>query len=127
MGELAVAYTGVYAVGITAEGIQLYNDLPLLGDKIEYLFGNATGTLHSIQRSLSMEAALNRIGLFDDPEGRMEVYKALYRAYSLLGNVEANAEGQNVVESMVWGPYGYMGMKSFWEGGKLITAWFFEH
>lgn len=36
---------------------------PIVGRKIEYIMGNATGNIHNIERSLEMEKTLNSIGI----------------------------------------------------------------
>ncbi|HET8682578.1 MAG TPA: hypothetical protein VFM54_11990, partial [Micromonosporaceae bacterium] len=41
-----------------------------LGAKLEYFFGNATGSAYNIQQSGEMATTLNRIGILDNPAGR---------------------------------------------------------
>ena len=44
--------------------------IPELGNKLDFLFGQATGSEHNIQRSQSMLRDLEGIGLSDTPEVR---------------------------------------------------------
>ena len=41
-----------------------------LGDKLDYLFGKASGDAHNIERSKAMQVELQRIGTHDTPSGR---------------------------------------------------------
>ena len=45
-----------------------------LGNKLDYIFGKATGDKHNIERSISMENLLNKIGIFDNASGREYIY-----------------------------------------------------
>ncbi len=55
---------------------------PILGRKIEYIMGNATGNIHNIERSLEMEKTLNSIGIFDNKAGRTLVKNAFDDAHA---------------------------------------------
>jgi hypothetical protein len=42
---------------------------PVIGNKLMYLFGKASGNAHNIQRSTDMARQLAQIGIFDNPAG----------------------------------------------------------
>lgn len=47
---------------------------------MEYVFGNATGAKHNIDRSIAMEKQLNSIGVFDNDTGiKLMHMKAILR------------------------------------------------
>ena len=54
---------------------------PIIGNKLEYAFGNATGSDHNISRSMQNENNLNSIGIFDNKEGRSLMRKYIDDAY----------------------------------------------
>ena len=105
---------------ITATGTALAPVLPELGNKLNYVFGQATGALHNIQRSTDMLNQLNRIGIFNNAAGRdlitRKITEAYYHAQPILQN-----NGRHIREIMVMGPNGGVKMQTIWEGAKLIT------
>ncbi|UAC49576.1 hypothetical protein K6959_07100 [Bacillus aquiflavi] len=56
--------------GITKDTVKVTPDF---GRKMDYVFGNATGNKHNIDRSIAMERQLNSIGIFDNKTGRKHV------------------------------------------------------
>jgi hypothetical protein len=96
----------------------------MINRKLDYIFGNASGTQHNINRSIDMERQLNRIGIYDNVEGREIVSDHLYNTYndptSILKVQEST--GRIIRESLLAGPEGIVKFRSIWEGSKLITV-----
>ena len=91
-----------------------------IGNKLEYVFGKATGAAHNIARSKQMLLQLQRIGIFDNKAGRAYLSKHLNEVFQFVeGEVQAN--GRTLRESLLMGPNGALKMNSIWDGDKLIT------
>jgi hypothetical protein len=103
-------------------GLDVIRDM--INRKLDYIFGNASGTQHNINRSIDMERQLNRIGIYDNVEGREIVSDHLYNTYidptSILKVQEST--GRIIRESLLAGPEGIVKFRSIWEGSKLITV-----
>lgn len=93
-----------------------------LGNKLDYLFGKATGSAHNISRSTSMLAQLQRIGIFDTAANR-----AFLQTYfnNVLRNskniITTQANGTVVRDSLLMGPNGGLKVVSFWQENRLIS------
>jgi len=75
-----------------------------------------------IQRSIDMLRQLNRIGIFDNSNGRNYIMQAFINAFkdtSTIRQIQDN--GRVVREFFLMGPYGGVKIQSIWEGAKLIT------
>ena len=97
--------------------------LPNLGSKLEYVFGNATGTAHNIERSQTMFGQLERIGLRDSPEARRYFTDLLLQVYGQPGVLQSN--GRVLRDFLVMGPKGALRAESIWEGDELITVFLY--
>ena len=97
--------------------------LPNLGNKLEYVFGNATGTAHNIERSQTMFGQLERIGLRDSPEARRYFTDLLQQAYQQPGILQSN--GRILRDFLVMGPNGALRAETIWEGDDLITVFLY--
>lgn len=96
---------------------------PNLGNKIDFVLGRATGRAHNIQRSRSMLASLNRIGLQDNAATRRlleENITAAYRDPSSI--VSSTVDGWIERESLLMGPGGGVKITTQWKGRDLISA-----
>lgn len=93
-----------------------------LGRKLEYVFGKATGSKHNIDRSVDMQRQLNKIGIFDNAEGRSIVQEHLETAFKNTTNGVVQKNGRMLKESLLTGPNGAVKVQSVWEGNKLITV-----
>jgi len=95
--------------------------LPVLGEKLAYLFGKATGRLHNLERTADLARQLARIGVYDNAAGR-----ALLRAHlgEVLNSVKGvlQADGAFTRESLLVGPNGFLKVESTWEGVRLTTV-----
>lgn len=92
---------------------------PELGRKIEYVFGNATGDVHNINRSQAMEAELLRIGIQDNAEGRAYMTQKFTDTYYDPNNIlRVQENGRVVKDSLIVGPSGALRMETVWEGNN---------
>jgi hypothetical protein len=97
--------------------------IPSLGRKLDYLFGQATGSAHNVRRSHDMFYQLRRIGISDNSAGRQYIADHLTAVLNNSRNVAAiQPNGRVVRESSLMGPFGGLKMESIWDGTKLITA-----
>ena len=94
---------------------------PEIGNKLDYAFGKATGNQRNISRSVDMERQLNRIGIFDNADGRSYLTQQLQNAFTDPSNVIMQENGRILKESLLSGPNGVVKMNSIWEGNRLIT------
>jgi hypothetical protein len=93
------------------------------GKKLEYIFGNATGTKHNIDRSIAMENQLKKIGILDDEAGRKLVLENLTKAFNDPSSILKEQENGRIVrESLLAGPDGFVKVESIWEDAKLVTV-----
>ncbi|WP_310551895.1 hypothetical protein [Paenibacillus glufosinatiresistens] len=96
---------------------------PEFGRKLEYIFGNATGSKHNIDRSIAMENQLKSIGIFDNQAGRELVLKNLTDDFKDPKSISKIQENGNVVrDPLIAGPNGLIKIESVWDGNKLITV-----
>lgn len=96
--------------------------IPELGRKLEYIFGNATGNAHNIQRSTDMARQLNRIGIHGDARGRELLTEHFAMVLNNPMNIVKEQGARTVRESLLSGPGGFLKMESVWENNKLITV-----
>jgi RHS repeat-associated protein len=92
-----------------------------IGTKLEFLFGKATGSIHNITRSTGMLKQLESIGIFDNAVGRSFLNSHLEEVYKSAKGI-VQTDGRILRESLIMGPNGGLGVKSYWEGNKLITV-----
>lgn len=129
-----VSATGVSAISVSGAGISaiasgsgaaikttLDKAEPIIGDKINYIFGKATGSIHNIQRSAGMLKELNRIGISDNESGRTYVAQKIIEAYHNAKPIIQEG-GRCVREILIMGPNGGAKLETIWEGVKLITV-----
>lgn len=73
---------------ITAiEGIEGGSNSANLGNKLDYQFGKVSDSTHNIQHSQSMQAELNRIGIYDNLTGREYITQHLNDVLSNPSNI----------------------------------------
>ncbi|MCM1524507.1 MAG: polymorphic toxin-type HINT domain-containing protein [Ruminococcus sp.] len=118
--NLDVADFDTYFVGEYEVLVHNY-DKPNIGKKADYAFGNATGSKHNIERSKSMEAILNKIGIYDDINGRSYIIEKFNEAFSLISEGELLENGRVKVSSLLSGKYGFALLETIWDGDDLIT------
>ena len=94
-----------------------------LGNKLDFIFGKATGSEHNIERSKSMLRQLQRIGIFDTAANRAYLKQHLNEVLKDPSNIILRQSNNRVVrESLLMGPNGGVKVVSVWEGRKLITV-----
>ncbi len=109
-----------------------------LGNKLDYLFGKASGDNHNINRSKAMQAELQKIGIHNTPSGKEYISNHLndvLKDPTNISNVETRSytikelPDKPVVkytattrESLLMGPGGAVMVKSIWNGNRLLTA-----
>ena len=109
-----------------------------LGNKLDYLFGKASGNKHNIERSKAMQAELQKIGIHNTPSGREYISNHLSNVLNdptNISNVEVRSyiakelPGKPVVEytattreSLLMGPGGAVMVESVWDGNRLLTV-----
>ena len=108
-----------------------------LGNKLDYLFGKASGNKHNIERSKAMQAELQKIGIHNTSSGRKYISNHLndvLKDPTNISNVEVRSyiakelPGKPVVEytatireSLLMGPGGAVMVESVWDGNRLLT------
>ena len=121
---LGVAGTAAGGATTAAAAEMVKNVQPDLGNKLNYLFGQATGTVHNIQRSLQMLKQLNSIGILDNPANRAYITEKITESF-YYSQAVLQANGREIREIMLMGPHGGVKMQTIWEGAKLITIMLF--
>ncbi|MBN9386394.1 MAG: hypothetical protein J0H74_36895, partial [Chitinophagaceae bacterium] len=116
----SIPWGGAASRGLVLAEEEISSLLPQLGNKLKYLFGKATGSLHNLERTAEMNRLLNSIGIFDNAQGQ-----ALIRAHlgEILNSTKGvtQSTGRVLRESLLAGPYGFLKVESVWDGAKLIT------
>jgi hypothetical protein len=93
-----------------------------IGRKLEYLFGNATGRAHNLERSADMLRQMERIGLPDTLANRQLMSKHFQDVLNNAPNIAGPGRNGSVIrESLLMGPTGAVKIRSWWEGDKLMT------
>ncbi|MBM4128106.1 MAG: hypothetical protein FJ247_12280 [Nitrospira sp.] len=94
----------------------------VLGQKLDYLFGKATGRAHSIERSTDMLRHMERIGLPDTPANRQLMSQHFQGVLNDATNIVATGRnGTTIRESLLMGPNGGVKVTSYWDGETLRT------
>lgn len=100
---------------------------PILGNKLNYFLGKATGNKHNVDRSTGMLLQLEKIGLPDNAATRDYLKQHLADVLNDSTNIlEKQENGRLVRESIIAGPYGLVKFETIWEGPKLITGTLFK-
>ena len=99
---------------------------PEIGNKLKYVFGDASGSKHNIDRSLSMQRILNRIGIFNNNSGRQFMQIEIEKAFYDNTNAILQTDGRIAKETLLVGPNGFSKMTTIWDGNKLITIELFR-
>lgn len=129
-GRLSTVYNfeveGLHNYAVGHQGFVVHNGPPYcapdLGRKLEYLFGNATGSKQNSDRSIALARQLNRIGIQGDANGRAIVTEHLTLALNNPMNIVSQQGVRTVRESLLAGPGGFLKIESIWDGNKLITV-----
>jgi len=121
---------GEHVFRVASSGVLVHNssgaDAPNrtadIGRKLEYLFGNATGRAHNLERSADMLRQMERIGLPDTLANRQLMSKHFQDVLNNAPNIAGPGRNGSVIrESLLMGPTGAVKIRSWWEGDKLMT------
>ena len=94
----------------------------MIGRKLDYLFGKATGRAHNIERSTDMLRQMKRIGLPDTPANRQLMTKHFQDVLNDSKNIIGKGRnGTDIRESLLMGPNGGLKVTSNWDGDTLET------
>jgi len=119
---LATSFFGDKGV-LKARRLRAIRVSPDYGRKMEYVFGNATGNKHNIDRSIAMKRQLNSVGIFDNETDRKLVLEKLTNTFNNTSSIlKTQDNGRIVRESLLKGPNGVLKVESIWDGEKLITV-----
>lgn len=116
-GGSVVAVAGKTGLTVSTKAINI-------GNKLKYVFGKATGSVHNIQRSKSMYALLKEIGIWDNKFGNEYLTKCIIEIYKYADAYIS--KGRVVREAMLYGPGGGVMIQTIWEGAKLITVYIYK-
>ncbi len=94
---------------------------PVLGQKLNYLFGKASGRQHNLDRSLGMLRQLKSIGIHDTPTSRADMATHLKQVFHDQNSIASENGNWIKRESLLAGPGGFLKVESTWKGPQLIT------
>ena len=92
-----------------------------ISQKLEYVFGNATGSKHNIDRSQGLLDQVQSIGINDTPKGRQYMLEQIMEIPDTVSELAT----RNKYSSLLFGPSGIRQMDTIWENGKLITIYIY--
>ena len=92
-----------------------------ISQKLEYVFGNATGDKHNIDRTQGLLEQVQSIGINDTPKGRQYMLEQLME----IPDAVSESPIRNRYSSLLCGPSGVRQMDTIWENGKLITIYIY--
>jgi RHS repeat-associated protein len=100
--------------------------LPVLGSKLDYLFGLAENigenAAHNVQRSVSMLQEMESVGLSDTPQTRVYVSQKIIEAFYNPAATSAIGRGGAVIKDvLIMGPNGGIKLQTIWQGAQLVT------
>jgi hypothetical protein len=105
------------------------DNTPIIRNKLEYLFGNATGRQHNIKRSHNMALDLKGIGIMDNREAIKENLIKVYNdSFSIMRRREHFNPYDNVTynvterESFLMGISNEVKLESVWWNNELKTV-----
>ncbi len=92
----------------------------VIGRKLEYLFGKATGRAHNIERSTDMLRQMERIGLPDTAANRKLMTNHFQGVLNDATNISGKGRnGEAIRESLLMGPNGGVKVESIWDKNTL--------
>jgi filamentous hemagglutinin len=115
-------YDGAFGSPHAAEG----GGALIAEEKFGYLFGEASGSAHNVERALQNASQLGRIGVHEGAEGRALLQAHFNEVVSSPSNILETFSNQHgnfqVRESLFAGPGGFVKFESTWqvlEGGQF--------
>lgn len=111
---------------VSKANLLVHNEcVPDLGRKLEYVFGNATGHAHNVERSTDLARQLNRIGIQGDASGRQLLTEHFTMTLNNPMNIVLEEGAKQTRESLLAGPGGFLKMRSVWQNNRLVTVFLF--
>lgn len=114
IGEAAGKVVGKFVISTIVRRI------PQIGNKLDYVFGQATGSVHNIERSTTMLRQLESIGVFDNKIGKNYLKEHLKDTFKVTKEI-VQPNGRVLREPLLMGPNGGVKVESIWEKNKLIS------
>ena len=113
------------------------NNEPVIGNKLNYVFGEATGRKHNLERTNEMTLTLKGIGINNDTLGRKVVYDNLVNTFHNPNSVTNRESYYNPYdgitynkterEAFLMGPAGGVKIGSIWWDNELKTVKIYGH
>ncbi len=100
---------------------RINGNAPILSQKLDYVFGKATGRQHNLDRSLGMLRQLKSIGIHDTPTSRADMATHLKQVFHDQNSIASENGNWIKRESLLAGPGGFLKVESTWKGPQLIT------
>lgn len=93
-----------------------------IAQKLNYLFGQASGNPQTIIRSKEMLRLLESVGIFDTAENRNYLLNYLENIfYDETNIIEIQTDKRVIKDSLLIGKQGALRMQTVWSDDKLIT------
>jgi hypothetical protein len=119
--KFGIKKTGKFSSKLFSKHTDDIIDPPVIGRKLDYMFGLATGKKHNIDRSKSMLKLLNKIGIEDTTFFRDYVRSVITKAYYTDGLEYTLKDGRVGRDFIMAGPDGFIKVSTVWDGPNLIT------
>ena len=111
--------------------------VPIIGNKLNYVFGEATGRKHNLERTNEMVLTLKGIGINNDTLGRKVVYNNLVNTFhnphsvinreSYYNPYDGITYNKTEREAFLMGPAGGVKISSIWWDNELKTVKIYGH
>ncbi|MDO4639504.1 MAG: hypothetical protein Q4A77_06600 [Leptotrichia hongkongensis] len=111
--------------------------VPIIGNKLNYVFGEATGRKHNLERTNEMALTLKGIGINNDTLGRKVVYNNLVNTFhnphsvinreSYYNPYDGITYNKTEREAFLMGPAGGVKISSIWWNNELKTVKIYGH
>lgn len=94
---------------------------PIIGKKLDYLFGKATGREHNLTRTAGMDKQLQKVGIADTPANREMIRRKVIEAYNDPSSISKVDGKWTTREMFVMGPRGGLKIDTIWVKNDLIS------
>ena len=74
-----------------------------------------------LERSLTMQSQLSKVGIYDNVEGRQIMSEFFNQTFNYNASTILTSSERVTVQTLLAGPGGFLQVDSVWEGSKLIT------
>lgn len=94
---------------------------PIIGKKLDYLFGKASGREHNLLRTAGMDKQLQRVGISDTPANREMIRRKVIETYNDPSSISKIDGKWTTREMFVMGPRGGVKIDTVWIKNELIS------